>query len=398
MILCRSKHPVGAIAFSLLILLAGQVTAQTKLNFDSLIVANVATFKGSGQFAGKGWDQLVENASKTNYVLIGEDHFISEVPLFTQALIQRLDVDNYVCEMDQWMLNIFASKINTLPESQLNKWISVNNNGFSFFQKKNEFALLHYLVKQKVKLIGIEQVGLMSTTILLQYLVETGSQKNRKWYQVMRDSSDVSNNNFFRDQNKPFFLSTAFFSETIAKLDRASMKADEAGLIDAMVRSAEIYKTGSHRNRIKLMQSNLMMNYPTPMKGKKNVFKFGANHSMKGESYLPVYDIGTTAHILAQSENKDSYHILVLPKSGKQAGFLGGTNSIDLNDDGLYHSLKPFFERSSDSDWTFIDLAKVRNAVSKYGFSLNNSFLEKSIKGYDALVVIPVASAAEPLK
>jgi len=370
--------------------------AQSKLDFDSLIVANATTFKGGAQYSGKGWDLLLEKARRTNYVLIGEDHFIAEVPLFAQALAQNLKIENYICEIDQWMLDIFENKITTLKEDQLNQWITANYNGFSFFQKKNEFALMQDLVKRKVNLIGPEQVGLMSTTIIFQYLMETGSPKNKKMYALMRDSSNVANNRFFADYSKAFFMSTPFFSESIEKLDKTSMKADEANLIAALVRSAEIYKTGSHRNRIKLMQSNLV-NVSSALKGKKNLFKFGANHMIKGESYIPVYDIGTTAHILAQSENQDSYHILILPKAGVQAGFLTGSNPIQLTEEP-YACLKPFFQKSSDTDWTFIDFEKVRAAIRKKEFVLNDRVLEKTISGYDALVVIPAASAAETIR
>lgn len=385
------------VLLSLLLWIPVGTQAQSSLNFDSLVSVSAATFTGKGQFSGKPWEQLVERTRKANYVLIGEDHFISEVPLFTEALMQHIAVDNYICEMDQWMLNIFKDKMTTLPKAQFDKWVTDNYNGFSFFQKKNEFELLRYLVNQKINLIGIEQVGLMSTTIIFQYLAETGSQKNKNMYKVMRDSSAVANARFFSDYNNAFFMATPFFGEGIKKLDRASMEADEAQLIDALVRSADIYATGSHRNRIKLMQGNLLAHYPQGLKGKKNLFKFGANHTIKGESYLPVYDIGTTAHIMAQGENQDSYHLLILPRAGSQAGFLSGSNPIDMNDP-LYASLKPLFDKASDSEWTFIDLETIRNAVKKEKYGISNPLLEKTLKGYDALVVIPIATAAEAVR
>jgi hypothetical protein len=387
-----------ATTISLIILLINSIVfAQAPINFDSLVSASAATFNGQGPFSGKPWDQLVERSAKANYLLIGEDHFISEVPLFTQALVQDLHIDNYICEIDQWMLNIFKDKLSTLSAAQLEQWISENYNGFSFFQKKNEFELLRYLLQQNINLIGIEQVGLMSTTIILQYLTETGSQKNRGLYKVMRDSSAASNKRFSADYSKKFFLATSFFREAVNKLDRSNLTPDETKLIEALIRSADIYSTGSHRNRIKLMQSNLLENYPQTLKGKKNLFKFGANHPIKGESYLPVYDIGTTAHIMAQGENQDSYHILILPKAGDQAGFLSGSNPIDLNDE-LYRSLKPLFEKASDSEWTSINLENIRNEAKKKKYVINNPTLEKTINGYDLLVVIPLASAAKAIR
>ncbi len=377
-------------------LLPGKTSAQSKLNYDSLLTANAFTFDGK-QFSGKGWDHLIERSKRTNYILIGEDHFISEIPLFTQAFTKQIKPDNYICEVDQWMMNIFTSKISKSTPAQLDTWVNDNYNGFSFFQKKNEFELMRSLLDQKVNLLGTEQVGLMSMPILYQYLSETGSAKNKKLYELMRDSSNAVNNRCFADLSKPFYLITPEFKETMAKLDKPSMKADEAALIEAIYRSADIYSTGLHRTRIKLMQQNLMSFYPQPLKGKKNVFKFGANHTLKGESYIPVYDIGTTANIMAQAENQDSYHIIILPKSGQQAGFLSGKRDIDLNE-SIYASLRRLFDKASNTEWTTFDLEAIRAAIRKNNIKIEDETLRKTLFGYDALVVIPVSTAAETVR
>lgn len=371
--------------------------AQSKLNFDSLLTANVLTFKGGGQFSGKGWDKLLEKSKRTNYVMIGEDHFIAEVPLFTQAFAAQYKPDNYICEVDKWMMEIFASKITKSTQAQLDAWVTSNYNGFSFFQKKNEFDMMRAMLNQKVNLIGIEQVGLMSTTIIYQYLSETGSPKNKKLYEMMRDSSFVTNEKFFADTKHPFFMITPLFKTTMAKLDKASMKPDELALTEALVRSAGIYETGSHRERIKLMQENLMALYPQTLKGKKNLFKFGANHTMKGESYIPVYDIGTTGNILAQAEHQDSYHILILPRAGKQAGFLSGSQDINTKE-GIFAALWQYLDKSSKTEWTMIDLEPIRAAIRRNEIDITDVMLRKTLMGYDALVVIPEASAAESVR
>lgn len=376
----------------LLALMATTTVAQSKLNFDSLVLAHTFPFAGT-QFSGKGWDYLFEKAKRTNYVLVGEDHFTSEIPLFTQSFAERWKPDNFVCEVDPWMMRILAHKISTLSPTQLDHWVSSNYLGFSFFSKKNEFGLMTNLLKEKVRVFGIEQVGLMSTSIIYQHLIEKGSQQNRDIYEVLRDSSTAINSRSFADLSKPFFMINPFFGETMGKLTHLKMKPEEKLIVDDMLRSATIYQSGSHRARIKLMQQNLMSLYPSVLKGKKNLFKFGANHTIKGESYLPVYDIGTTAHVLAQAENQDSFHILIVPKSGQQAGFVGGVQDIDLND-GLYKSLQPLFSIAPSHEWAVIDLEAIRSAVRKLKFDLKDELLRKTIFGYDALVVIPKSTAA----
>ena len=100
---------------------------------------------------------------------------------------------------------------------------------------------------------------------------------------------------------------------------------------------------------------------------------------------------------MAQAENQDSYHILVMPKSGEQAGFLTGKNAIDMND-GVYASLKHLFDKASGTDWTTFDLEAIRAAVSKQKFVIGDKMLKKTLLGYDAFVVIPVATAAVSVK
>jgi hypothetical protein len=126
-------------------------------------------------------------------------------------------------------------------------------------------------------------------------------------------------------------------------------------------------------------------------------FLFGANHTMKGESYLPVYDIGTTANIFSQAEGQDSYHIIVLPKSGKQAGFITGSGDLDMND-GIFRSLMVLLDKASATEWTTINLEPIRTAIRKQNFIITDDILKKTMYGYDALVVIPVATAAEAVR
>lgn len=373
-------------------------TSQVKSQLlDSLIRANRSYFTYDQTFSGMGWTQLMERVNQSHYVLIGEDHFIREIPLFTQALIRASSFQNYVAELDPWMMQLFQDKITRLSNAELQRWIDSNYNCFSFFQKQPDFDLLKTLVQKKIRLLGLEQICLTSTSVIFQYLYETGSPQNRKQYAALRDSSSAVNEVFFKDLAKPYFFKSPSFAKQMAGLDRSSMQKDEKEVVDALMISQKIYQTGSHSQRIKLMQQNFLQYYTPYMKGKRSLFRFGANHAMKGESYLPVYDIGTTAHVLAQSEQVESYHILVLPKSGLKAGFLNGTEPVDLSDD-LFKSLSPFFTAASDTAWTFITLDKIRRVLNNKSYHIPDANLEKTIKGYDAIIIIPVATPAPALR
>lgn len=380
----------------LLLLLVNVSFSQLTL-LDSAIMKNKNTFQFQHQFKGEGWNKLMAKVATANYVMIGEDHFISEIPLFTRAIIEEQQFDNYVAEMDPWMLQIFYNKISQLPAEKLNQWISDHYNEFSFFQKKNEFELLPLLMQRNIRLLGTEQIGLMSTTSIFEYLMEKGNKDHKAMYTLLRDSSAAISQRFFTDLRQPHFMKTKVFTQYMNKLDTTKMGQEEAAIVEDLWKSQSIYKTENHNERIRLMQKYLFQHHNEYLKGKKNLFKFGANHCMKGESYIPVYDIGTTAHVMALSENTNSYHILILPKKGKQAGFLNGEHAIETNS-GLFKELLPLFNQASDTDWTFIELDAVRKELYNKKYKLNSNYLEKTIKGYDAIVIIPESTPAAAIR
>ena len=363
--------------------------------FSNVLKKNINHFTVDNGFSGEGWDKIIQQSKESQYVLIGEDHFIHEVPVFTSALVEEVSFDNYICEVDPWTLEIIESKMTNLPAPELTNWKNENANELSFFQKEPEFDMLQRMVDKGINLIGLEQVGLISTTIIFEHLSTVGYKGNRNLYKQLKDSSLVYSRGFVQDQ-KPYFMRSDFFMAILEMLDYDNMLVEEARAIDAIKRSAEIYKTGSHSMRIKLMHENMFYYYGNHLKGKRNLFKFGANHPMKGESYLPIYDIGNTAHVMSQSEGGESLHILILPRSGEQAGFIDGKSKIDYSS-GLYKSLMPFFNASHDEKWTVIDLNEMRRYLRKHRYNFEDSYLEKTIKGYDLMVVIPEATAAEPL-
>jgi len=126
---------------ALLAIVSLQAFAQSKLNFDSLLTANNKKFSKTNQFSGAGWDHLIERSKRTNYILIGEDHFISEVPEFTKAFTQQVKPDNYIAEIDQWMMNIFTSKITKSTPQQLEHGSLRTTMDFHSFRRRMSSSL-----------------------------------------------------------------------------------------------------------------------------------------------------------------------------------------------------------------------------------------------------------------
>ena len=135
------------------------LTASPSITFsqDSLITKivkkDLTTFSvDTKTFTGKGWDTLYIKIQKSDFVLIGEDHFTNEIPFFFSAITKKVKFDNFFCEIDPYSAKILESKIQNLSEIQLRKYINDFGNVFSFYGLEPEFQLLEQLVKSKTNI------------------------------------------------------------------------------------------------------------------------------------------------------------------------------------------------------------------------------------------------------
>ncbi|TVZ51292.1 hypothetical protein [Dokdonia sp. Hel_I_53] len=158
--------------------------------------------------------------------------------------------------------------------------------------------------------------------------------------------------------------------------------------------SQKIYTSGSHHLRVQLMKHNLMQNYKVIPKS-KNLYKYGANHLPKGESLLELQDIGSLINNIADSQFESSLHIMVIGKNGIQGVPLNGMENqkIDPNSDDLKH-FKVFFDSMGESKWYLFNNKEILNKLISNKIKIENKTLERVIKGYDYVIVIPEITPA----
>jgi len=166
-------------------------------------------------------------------------------------------------------------------------------------------------------------------------------------------------------------------------------------IIDRMKLSAKIYQEQNHQLRIQLMKNELMKVY-SQWEEKKNLFKYGAIHVSKGESFFKIFDIGNVVHNVSDSKFKNSLHIMVVGKSGSQGSPFKDfpERQIDENSE-ILKSFKPLFKAVQDKDWHCIDMLPLRKAVENEKLVVKDITLLRIINGYDLIVVIPTVTAAK---
>lgn len=362
-----------------------------------LLKENHSRITYSGQsFSGEGWDQIKESVRNAGNVLIGEDHFIKEIPAFSGALLNVGDFDNLVIEMDPYSTEIIESSIRDLSDEEREAFNEEYKQRFSFYALDPEYKLLQQAVRDNINLLGAEQIIKFADRLILQKLVEiTENEKAKSIYSRMMEQSEQYFRKFLKDPDRTTYFMTSQFMQHLDTLNTLSLSRFEESVIKDMKLSRTIYEHNDHRKRIRLMK-HILLNRLEEWYRDKNLFKYGAVHMPAGESLLSIFDVGNLVLNVSDARFKNSYHIAVVAKSGmKGAPFPGMPNTNIDSSKGMLSSLSPFFSVVSGNKWYAFDLLPIRKALNSGELEIHdNKLLERVIQGYDTLVIIPEATAS----
>ena len=355
---------------------------------------SVFSFNGKS-FTGPGWEMINNKIHSAGNVLIGEDHFIKEIPVFAGAIMQNGAFDNLIIEMDPYSTEIIESSIRDLPSEERIAFNKEFRPHFSFYALAPEYELLERAVKNNINLMGAEQVAKFSDRLIFQHLADsTENEKAAKIYNMMSERSKKHFRKFLKDSNHTLYLMTSHFAKQLEVLQSLELTNYEDSVLQDMQISRMIYRDNDHQKRIRLMKHNLMERIDE-WYGDKNLSKYGAVHMPSGESLLSIYDVGNLVLNVTDARFKDSYHIAVVAKSGmKGAPFPGYPNSEIDASKGMLSRLSPFYAVVKGDRWHAFDMEPIRNKLSSGDLQLSNKVLERVIKGYDTLIIIPEATAA----
>ena len=208
------------------------------------------------------------------------------------------------------------------------------------------------------------------------------------------------------------FLSSAK-KEDFDKLDSAfagSKNKEAKEILSELRLSWQIYQrffTGkgyeSNNLRGRLMKRNFM-NYYNRAREKnslpKVLFKFGANHMIRGMNYTEVFDIGNFVSEMADANGSKSFNLLVHPVSGTQNRWVPFIPDESLKRKPVspkssgFGDMSPFLKVADPEAWTLVDLRPLRNSLH-YGKMKNlpKGFTEM-VFGFDAVLLMPNVKAS----
>lgn len=368
---------------------------------DSLLkkmaAENHATFTYNGDtFSGEGWVNIKKQVQSTYNVLIGEDHFTNEIPAFVEAVLQAGEFDNFIIELDPYSTEIIENSIMSYSDKERRAFNEKYKSHFSFYGLAPEYNLLTLAVQEGINLMGAEQIVKFGDLLVLQELASiTKNEQARNIYKVMIDRSEEQFEKFLNDPEQPLYFMSSHFKDQLEILDSLELSGMEESVIKEMKISRSIYEQNNHKMRIQLIKRILLNNFPEWYQT-KNLFKYGAVHMPSGESLLSIYDVGNLVSNVSDARFDDSYHIAVVAKSGmKGAPFPGFPKSQINSSKGMLSNLAPFFDFVKENKWYAFDLLPIRRALNDGELALQNVLLERVVQGYNTLVIIPEATAAE---
>ncbi|AKD55948.1 hypothetical protein [Spirosoma radiotolerans] len=350
-------------------------------------------------FTGKGWNLIQAGVKDNQYVLIGEDHFMSEIPYFTEQVLKTASFNTFALEVDPYVAQLLNQKLAQSDTTSLMKWAVQAGPALSFYSLQEEFHMLREASRTHTSLIGLDQVMMMSDQLLYNELAHKATRPStRQRYAAMTERATISATKATLDLSHPMYMQSAAFDQDVAALAKEPMTAYEKEVLDAVQLSARIYKTQSHALRVQLMKHQLMSAYVSSIKDKKVLVKLGAMHCARGESYLTVYDCGSLLSNLAESEYKSSYHIAIFGKNGIQGSPFKALPAHQLDPvNGDLKFIKPFFEATPEQNWVVFNLLPIRKALQRQKLNIDDVDLRRTILGYDALVIFPTAHPAHSM-
>lgn len=352
-----------------------------------------------GAFSGPGWDLLSERVAGAQQVLLGEDHFTNEMPRLMSAIAGIGSFDYFYIEVDPFSTRIIERSIRELEPAQRLEFRRAYGDLYSFYALEPEYALLEQLVGSGARLLGSDQVVMFSDRLIFEDLVKrTENEQARQIYRHVAQQSQERLDRFLQNPDKPDFSSLYFmtpeFSGDLERLSALPLSDGEQAIVEAMRRSVDIYQTQSHRKRVQLIKNQLMADYPRWLEN-RTLFKYGANHLARGESFLTVQDIGALVAEIADAAYQESLHVMIIGESGFQGSPFRGFPPSAVEPGGFYlKHLQPFFELTEGKNWAVFDLVPLRRAQQRGELAIDNVNLLRSIKGYDLLVLIPEVTPA----
>jgi len=379
-----------------------------------------------GRLSGTGLPVLKNALAKTQFVLIGEDHGISQIPEFAGAVCDLIGPQGF---------HTMAIETGPLAASELQQWITGDSGrtelvafekkfpeSIAFYNFQEEYDLLSHCARSAkggpFQLWGLDQELMGSSGLILTRILEShpGKEAAEATQRLLQKNDEAHAAAVKSGSPGDIFMMTVSDDElnNLRDLLRKEGNPTSVALIDALIKSRDIYRKNmsgsgyeSNRERALLMKSNFLNDYKQATQADgappKVLLKTGAWHMYKGINPLRNNDLGNFVTELADGQGTTSLHIMILGVKGSQLRFAGigrpyqaGDFNLAEDKDSDFLFLKPMFDNLETVGWTMFDLRGLRKGFRS--LEPVDKEMERLIFGYDLLVLIPNATPSKQIQ
>lgn len=414
------------LALAACVLFAPSLQAQNAEFADALKKNRGAIRLQDGKLGGPSAEALRKALAEAQFVALGEDHGIRQIPEFAAALCAELAPHGF----HHMALEIGASVAPDLEKmardadgaKQLAEFEKKYPETIAFYNWQEEFAMLQKCESTAspghVTIWGLDQEFMGATGFVADKILATnpGPDAKAAIEALMKENDEARATATKSGSPGDLFMMTAKQEELehVRDLLKKQGKPEAQRLFDSLLVSREIYQknmTGdyyaSNRQRALLMKKNFSEPFASSSQRDgvlpKVFFKFGAYHMFRGISPLHSSELGNLIAEAAEANQFQSVHILVAGVKGEQLHFAGiGKPAegapLDLigDKDSSMLFLKPLFDTQVENSWTLYDLRALRDGFTKYGKI--DPELERVVFGYDFVVLIPNPKASHAIQ
>lgn len=390
-----------------------QDSAFVKMLRDHSATFTVANWKMSGA----GADSLAAVARASQFIMVGEDHGIREIPQFVAALFDVARPAGYThvaVEIGPLSGTMLETMMNA-PNSQqrvdafLTKYSPY---AFPFFFWKEESEMLERIVKSVPKtqnvVWGLDQEFMASPTYLLEQL-----GRENAFARAQTAASRRGDSLLIAQANPSQMWMMASTDRDIARLRREFPAGEKRRIVDELAASRAIYQSfmggsgyASNQTRDDLMKRNFINAYNTSAKTEeapRAIIKLGANHVFRGPSTTQTYEIGSFVPEFALQQGGSSFGILAVVRKGTWNAYrpMGSRESdktapYDLETSSEYNvfDMPSVIAAADANQWTYIDLRQARERFANGKLKLASEKSRRLLTSFDAVVVIPEGHAS----
>ena len=387
----------------LLILLSSLVYAQKEL-VSTDIDKYCYKFKIENEkIVGNGSEILNNKISQSQFILLGEQHFASEISQFTNSLIPLLSKNNF---------KYFIAEIG--PNSSKKLVTEIQNKGqlfdfntkyndltgeipIPFFDGKEDEIFLNNALKNNIQILGIDQEYQTAQFFLFEEILELSKNKKNIFpaYENATKFMLAEFKEYWKDPKYKIFekyINSKEINTFFELTDKKNIEIQE--IISDLKISWNIYmqnENGVYKNgwiqRIQNMKTNFSKYYKSATKKDdlpKMFVKMGAVHLSNGMNNFGYYDLGNMIKELSYFNQTKSTSIKCIPR------FYMEDNQIkdDLTEENPINIL---LEKGNKDEWTLIDNTELLNYCYLEKIKIKPE-LRTELERFDFILIPPLVN------